>query len=311
MSTEESREEILEYFQQQNNCELPYCIEVASDREGEHVVVVGGTHGNEPAGVRAMVAFHRQLQNGEIKLESGKVSLLLGNPQAYQKDRRYIDRDLNRSFDHPEGATLEGRRAAEIIEYLGRNNDIVALLDLHSVSIGDFKICVYEKDNSQILDLTLSISDIPLHFIYHPAHMPGTLIGAAGRRRICGLIVECGNHLSKQGVDTALSHMQAMLAHYRMFRTAAEAPKTEILSIEQYESIGAIKPGPNFKFLITDVETGTKLAKGQLFGRDDNGDHIAPQDCYIVAPSRVVKSTDVDAGFLCKMKRFYSVSSQK
>ena len=302
MKTERSREDDLAYFQQQNNCELPYCIEVASDREGEHVVVVGGTHGNEPAGARAMVSFHRQLQNGEIKLKSGKVSLLLGNPGAYQKDRRYIDKDLNRSYDDPERATLEGRRAGEIIEYLDGNNDIVALLDLHSVSIGDFKICVYEKDNPQSLELTLSISDIPLHFIYHPAHMPGTLIGAAGQRRICGLIVECGNHLSKQGVDTALSHMQAMLAHYQMFPTAAEAPKRDISTIEQYESIGAIKPGPNFRFLIPEVQTGTKLAKGQLFGRDDNGDHIAPQDCYIVAPSRVVKSTDVDAGFLCKMK---------
>lgn len=311
MKTERSREDYLAYFQQQNNCELPYCIEAASDREGEHVVVVGGTHGNEPAGARAMVAFHRHLQNGVIKLERGKVSLLLGNPQAYQRDRRYIDRDLNRSFDDPEGATLEDRRAADIIKYFDRNNDIVALLDLHSVSIGDFKICVYEKDNSQSLDLALNISDIPLHFIYHPAHMPGTLIGAAGRRRICGLIVECGNHLSKQGVDTALSYMQAMLAHYRMFHTTAEAPQRDISTIEQYESIGAIKPGPNFRFLIPEVQTGTKLAEGQLFGKDDNGDHIAPQDCYIVAPSRVVKPTDVDAGFLCKMKRFYSVSSQK
>jgi hypothetical protein len=68
--------------------------------------------------------------------------------------------------------------------------------------------------------------------------------------------------------------------------------------IEQYESIGAIKPGPNFKFLVPDVATGTKLSKGQVFAKDDNGEHIAPQDCYIVVPSRVVKVTDVDAGFL-------------
>jgi hypothetical protein len=35
-----------------------------------------------------------------------------------------------------------------------------------------------------------------------------------------------------------------------------------------------------------------------VFAKDDNGEHIAPQDCYIVVPSRVVKVTDVDAGFL-------------
>ena len=301
MKAKPSREEILYYFKTHGNCDLPYCIEVAADTEGEHVVVVGGTHGNEPAGVRAMVVFHRRLKDGEIKLNSGKVSLLMGNPQAYRKDRRYVDRDLNRSFGDPDDAALEGRRAGEIKKYLDQNTDIRALLDLHSVSIGDFKICVYEKANAQSLDLALSISDIPLHFAYHPEHMPGALITAAGRRQICGLIVECGNHLSKQGIDNALDHMQAMLARYHMFNTSAKAPKRDIPSIEQYESIGAIRPGPNFKFLITDVETGTKLAKGQLFGRDDRGDHLAPQACFIVAPSRVVKSTDYDAGFLGRL----------
>jgi succinylglutamate desuccinylase len=164
MQNEESREVYLTYFQKQSNCELPNCIEVASNREGAHVMVVGGTHGNEPAGVKAMVAFHRQLQNGKAQLQSGKVSLLLGNPQAFQKDQRYIDCDLNRSFDAPHPTTIEGRRAIDIIQYLDQKSDISALLDLHSVSIGDFKICVYENDNSDSLELTLGISDIPLHF---------------------------------------------------------------------------------------------------------------------------------------------------
>jgi succinylglutamate desuccinylase len=300
---EESREEIINYFRKQSNCELPYCIEVAADRAGEHVVVAGGTHGNEPAGVRAMVAFHRRLKDSDIKLSSGKVSLLMGNPQAYLKDQRCLDRDLNRSFGNPDDATLEGRRANEIIAYLDRNHDIAALLDLHSVSIGDFKICVYEKNNARSLDLALNISDIPLHFAYHPEHMPGALITAAGQRRICGLIVECGNHMSEQGFDTALDHIQALLSHSQMFPASAGPLKRDISAIEQYESISAIQPGPNFRFLIHEVATGARLKKGQVFGRDDNGDHIAPQDCYIVVPSRIVKSTDVDAGFLCKLNQ--------
>jgi len=290
--------EYLAYFRKQTNCQLPYCIEMASNREGAHVVVVGGTHGNEPAGVKAMVAFHRQVQNGDLKLQNGKVSLLLGNPPAFQKDRRYVDWDLNRSFHEPDSTTIEGRRAADIIQYLEKHNHIAALLDLHSVSIGDFKICVYEKDNPRSLELTLGISQIALHFAYHPTHMPGALISTAGRRQFCGLIVECGNHLSEDCIDTAKDHMQALLAHYQVLPASAEASQKDSSTIEQYESIGAIKPGPNFRFLIADVATGTKLVKRQVFAKDDHGEHIAPQDCYVVVPSRVVKSTDVDAGFL-------------
>jgi hypothetical protein len=176
-----------------------------------------------------------------------------------------------------------------------------APLDLHSVSIGDFKICVYEKDNPHSLELTLSISDIPLHFAYHPAHMPGSLIGAAGEHHICGLIVECGNHLSEKGIEIAQDHMQAMLSHYQVLPASTKISPKDGATIEQYESISAIKPGPNFKFLIPNVATGTKLSKGQVFAKDDNQEHIASQDCYIVVPSRVVKATDVDAGFLGRL----------
>ena len=303
MNAEEPRKETLKYFQKQSNCELTHCIEVAADRDGEHVVFVGGAHGNEPAGVEAMVAFHRRLQSAEIKLVRGKVSLLLGNPEAYQKNRRYVDRDLNRSFGDIDGLSLEGRRDSEIRQYLDLYDYISALLDLHSVSIGEFKICVYEKDKAQSLDLAMAISDIPLHFAYHPEHMPGTLIEAAGKHHISGLIVECGNHQSEQGVNTALDHMQAMLAQYQLIHKEERIPKKDLAAVEQYESISAIQPGSNFSFLIKDVATGTRLEKGQVFAQDDTGEHVAPQDCYIMAPSRIVKSTDYDAGFLCRLNQ--------
>jgi succinylglutamate desuccinylase len=273
---------------------------VAAERAGEHVVVVGGTHGNEPAGVRAMVAFHRGLKDSEIKLDSGKVSLLMGNPQAYLKDQRYLDTDLNRSFGNPDDATLEGRRAGEIIAYLTRKNDVAALLDLHSVSIGDFKICVYEKNNARSLDLALNISDIPLHFAYHPEHMPGALITAAGRRQICGLIVECGNHLSKAAAETALDHLFAILVHHNLIDASLRPEKKMPETVIQYESIQAIKPGANFRFIVEPIKTGTKLEEGRQFAIDDEGVHMAPQDCHVVVPSKIVEPADVDAGFLGK-----------
>jgi succinylglutamate desuccinylase len=310
MNTEESREEIVAYFSKHCNCELPYCIEVAADKTGEHVVIVGGTHGNEPAGVNAMVGFHRRLKDGEVKLDSGKISLLLGNPQAYRNDRRYIDQDLNRSFDDPALTTKEGRRAGEIIAYLDRNNDIAALLDLHSVSIGDFKICVYEKDNAQSLNLALNISDIRLHFAYHPDHMPGTLIEAAGTHQICSLIVECGNHLSKSATNIALDLIYAILVHKKLIDAFLWADKKIPGTITQYESIQPIKPGANFRFIIEPLETGTKLESGQQFATDDDRIHIAPEDCHVVVPSLIVKPTDGDAGFLGK-KNLIEIKKQK
>jgi succinylglutamate desuccinylase len=303
MKTEESREKILDYFREHSNCEIPYCIQVMANREGAHVVIVGGTHGNEPAGVKAMVAFHRRLIKDGIKLHSGKVSLLMGNPQAYRKDRRYVDRDLNRIFGDPDDTTVEGRRALEIKNFFTENKDIRSLLDLHSVSIGDFKICVYKKQNVQSFKLAITISDIDLHFAYHPEHTPGTLIEAAGKHQICGIMVECGNHMSKQAVNTALEHIRAIVVYHNLMDAVLSSKKSMPATLIQYESIQSIRPAVNFRFLVEGVKTGTKLEKGQQFARDDTGYHVAAQECYIVVPSNLVKPTDTDAGFLCKMNR--------
>ena len=275
-------------------------MDISSPNPGPHLVIVGGTHGNEPGGVKAMVELHRAFGCGQVKLTRGKISFLLGNPNAYEKDVRYIDYDLNRHFIQRDSSTVEGQRALEIKRFLNDNDDIKALLDLHSVSIGDFKLLVYTKDDRDALEFSRKMSAIPLHFVFQPEHMPGTLIEAANAHGIRGLIVECGNHYAMQAVETAQQHIYSFLIHHHLMDEDNMIQATTPAKITFYESIQAIKPHAGFKFLIKDIKTGTKLSKGQKFARDDLGDHVAPQDCHVVVPSLVVKPTDVDAGFLGK-----------
>jgi len=147
----------------------------------------------------------------------------------------------------------------------------------------------------------MRLSSIQLHFAFHPEHMPGTLIEAASRHEIYGLIVECGNHYSTQGAATALQHIYSILVHHHLidedYRSQEKTPAT----ITRYESIQAINPHNNFQFLVKDIKTGTKLKKGQKFAIDDRGYHIAPEDCFVVVPSKVVLSRDDDAGFLGRL----------
>ena len=279
----------------------------SSSDPGDHVVIVGGTHGNEPAGVKAIVQLHRAFKSGDLTLDRGKISFILGNPAAYEKDRRYVGRDLNRAFSEDDTSTIEGKRAQEIKQFFKQNTDICSLADLHSVSIGDFKILVYNIESSRNTALALSVSSIPLHFAYHPEHMPGTLIQEASRNSISAFIVECGNHHSTQGTETALQHTYKLLSHHNLIKKNDNSMPIPSSKIIQYESIQAIKPHSNFAFLVENIKTGTKLEKGQIFASDDHGDHIAPEDCYVVVPSKVVKSTDYDAGFLCKLNTRHDI----
>ena len=298
MIKEESTARILDYFRKNSAPSISHCIQISSAEPGDHIVIVGGTHGNESAGVKAIVQLHRSFRNGNITLDRGKISFLLGNPEAFQKAVRYVDKDLNRAFGNPDRLSVEGNRALEIKSFIKDNNDIKSILDLHSVSIGDFKIVVYSIDNPENSLLALKLSSIPLHFAFHPEHMPGTLIEAASAHNIRGLIVECGNHYSAHGVETALQHIDSILCHHRLTNEGIMSPRVSPAAITRYESIQAIKPCGDFKFIIYDIKTGAKLSKGQKYARDDHGYHVAPQDCYLVVPSRIVKPTDFDAGFL-------------
>jgi succinylglutamate desuccinylase len=90
------------------------------------MAVVGGTHWNELTGVYLLDKFDRFPTL--LQQESLECVTLLANPKAVLEHRRYIDRDLNRSFlardlANPELNSYEDRRAKEIAAQL-KNIDI-------------------------------------------------------------------------------------------------------------------------------------------------------------------------------------------
>ncbi len=103
------------------------------------VFVVGGTHGNERTGVTLVQHW---LQNpAEVQRETFTTQLLLGNPKAIQKNVRFIDRDLNRSFlsqyvDGETAQTHESGRAREIVATLqsGHTGKRTFAIDLHTTT---------------------------------------------------------------------------------------------------------------------------------------------------------------------------------
>ena len=98
----------------------------------ERVAIVGGTHGNELTGVYLVNKFN--LFPDLLERDSFECMTLLANPQAITANRRYISRDLNRSFanedlSNSELTGYEEKRAKEIATQLA---DIDLIIDLHS-----------------------------------------------------------------------------------------------------------------------------------------------------------------------------------
>lgn len=91
------------------------------------VLIVAASHGNELLGIKV---YEKLLRTRSPLLEH--VDFIIGNPRAYAAKKRYIDTDLNRSYDSS-STGYEHMRAAEIREYVSRTRpDIV--LDMHTTN---------------------------------------------------------------------------------------------------------------------------------------------------------------------------------
>ncbi|WP_248517319.1 succinylglutamate desuccinylase/aspartoacylase domain-containing protein [Salinarchaeum laminariae] len=88
-------------------------VETIGNGEPE-IAVVGGIHGDEPSGQRAVEG----LIDDPPEVER-PVKLIVANEAALEADERYLDEDLNRAFPGSHDAdTHEGRLAARLTEEL-------------------------------------------------------------------------------------------------------------------------------------------------------------------------------------------------
>ncbi|HMT06521.1 MAG TPA: succinylglutamate desuccinylase/aspartoacylase family protein [Pyrinomonadaceae bacterium] len=109
---------------------------------GPTVVVVGGIHGNEPAGIAAARHVAAQLEKDGLEV-NGRIYFVAGNSRALQIGKRYVDTDLNRSWT--------GRRIAEAeiggSSFYSEDKDLSELEQLFD------QILVTAEDEVFVLDL--------------------------------------------------------------------------------------------------------------------------------------------------------------
>jgi len=150
----------------------------------KNVLIAGGTHGNEYTGAflaRKWIANPEPLQRSTLNAHA-----LFANPQAFQRCKRYIDRDLNRSFN-PSGVigdpdALELYRAKEIQSELtqlcdGGLPDVI--FDLHSTTANmGMSLVLTNRDAFNVLllaHLRSRFEDVNAYLWEEPASRPGFL----------------------------------------------------------------------------------------------------------------------------------------
>ncbi len=264
------------------------------------LVVIGGVHGNEPAGMRAIVRLATLVESGDWK-PTCAIFGLVGHPQAVAANARFITENLNRAFGHATVGTVEHARAEEISLWLRALKAAyrkLYVLDLHSVSVGDTRIAIV-NDTPGRRALVDAVSSIPLKLLAPNGVVPGTLLGFVEEIGGAAIAIECGNHESPLGETVAMEHAERMLEHLGVLSTK----RTSFIGVSYegksrtYALIEAIKPAVGFTWTIP-ISSELFVPEGTVFATDSTREHVAPTDCYLMMPSKEPLSTDYDAGFL-------------
>ncbi|MBR4931957.1 MAG: succinylglutamate desuccinylase/aspartoacylase family protein, partial [Alphaproteobacteria bacterium] len=207
-----------------------------SGKSGVHLLVLGGIHGNEIAGIYACQKIIADLQSRRVQLKSGCLTLVpICNPQAYRQDIRQIDENLNRVIkQHSHPITYEQKCANEIAPLI-RKNDFT--LDLHSTHcIGDvpFAFCDYPKEYNQLFIQSLNVDYVLTGWPSIYADKDDISDCSTEQyAHICGqsaTTVECGYHKEPQAIELAY---QAILNALRVFDMIEQLPNdVQIVDIQ-------------------------------------------------------------------------------
>jgi predicted deacylase len=271
-------------------------------RIGPTLIVVGGLHGNEPAGVEAMRRAVPQLNGIENKLR-GRVYFVIGNTRAISKGERFVDIDLNRAWTRADMANVgtaelcrksEGLELTELdqlfdsILVTARNE--VFVLDLHSTSAAGVPFATV----GDTLRNRHFAQDFPVRILLGiEEQLEGTMLEYLNNAGCVTLGFEGGSHDSEQTVANheamiwlALVNSGVMweedVPRLDMYRDRLKSAPFDrgIMEVRYREAVAPqdmfeMKPGfKNFDPVI----------KGEVLASNKYGDILAPQSGMLLMP---------------------------
>jgi succinylglutamate desuccinylase len=270
------------------------------DTAGTIVLVVGGIHGNEPAG---LVAGRRvaNLLAGIAQPMAGELVVMAGNRPALAADRRFLDRDMNRRWSsaklertrarHPQERSREDREQLElasVFEIVVRETDgDVLYLDLHSTSGEAHPFAVIlENEANRALTQALSlpvILDLDA-FIDTPSMVWWVERGASA------VGIEGGVH----GASATVDHLERSIWESLVYAGCLERIPASVTVGRCDEDDGesrsfrvrfrqAVVPGLGFE-MFPGFSSFRPITLGEPLAQDRTGEIRAAMDGYVFLP---------------------------
>lgn len=286
---------------------------------GHTLVIIGGVHGNEPAGLVAGQRVLDQLSKpglGEIR---GRLVVLAGNLTALNDDdseTRYIDHDLNRlcldeHFDEPASTSVEHEQMHELFaslraiqESCRAGNQQMIVLDLHTTSSASRPVVVFEDS----LKARTHAMQMPCpKYLGIEEEIDGLVIDAVTKRLGCiSYLIEGGQHEDPLSIDVHEAAIWIALNSAGIYsidqspgepasviRRAAMDRGGEVYDVRHREQI------THESFVICDgIENGTQITAERTLLAYQNGEEVrSPIHGLVFLPNMQTHKRIGDDGF--------------
>lgn len=260
--------------------------------DAPHLLVTGAVHGNETCGPTAIRKIMGQIEADALKLKKGRVTFVpVCNPQAYEKNVRFIDSNLNRSlFPNAQPHNYEETLKSSLCGYL-ESADV--LLDLHSYHVGGKPFIFVGENGGEELAFAKSLGAENIVYGWQEAYGATSdeemrkATGTTEYARLYGaygVTMECGGHTQEHTPQVAYEAILRALTHLGMIEEydfiQPEVTVTKMISRFYKERDGAFTK--NWQHL-------DRVSAGEVIARYADGEElIAQEDMIIVMPRHVL-----------------------
>jgi len=245
-------------------------VEIKGKSPGKTVSILVGVHGNEKCGINAV----EKILSG-LKIDKGMLYVIYCNLKAMDKNKRFIEENLNRCFlkEQPENLreSLEGKTAREIMPYLDRSD---MALDLHASNTKEsvpFIIC--EKRSFDVARA------LPVKIVSRNwgCFEPGGTDYYMNLQNKVGICVECGYLGDEKSTELAEKSILEFLKVAELIRGEPEQNEQEYIEVcDLYRNkFGKFRKVREF----SDFEL---LGKGTLIGMDEDEEVRAGEDGFVL-----------------------------
>lgn len=287
------------------------------------LIVIGGVHGNEPAGIQALERVVKVL-NDSPEILAGNFYGVAGNLQALREGKRYLSRDLNRIWTGDKTRIVEnGLEEAEYVDpemrehyelyyclkdILDENEGPFFFIDLHTVSSQSAPFVII---NDMLINRAIA-TKLPVPIILGiEEYVDGSLLSRVNKLGYVGIGFESGMHEDPASIDRHESFIWLMLKH-----TGCLSPDFELDVEKHNERLRSdieqgffelkhrhkIVEGESFK-MNTGYVNFQAVEEGEHLASNQEGDILSPRKGRIFMP--LYQSSGEDGFFIVrKVPRF-------